>query len=244
MHETSGSYRRAILRSMACVVLATTISLITACGGTGPQAGSVSQEPQIPLSVSVTISPATATIPTGGTQGFSATVTGSSNMAVNWSASAGTISGTGNSVTYVAPSSAGSYIVTATSGADSSKSASAGVTVTTSVSSQADCSGFAVGQGASLNSFVPFPTSNPWNQDVSGAAVDANSATIISYVGSTTGLHADFGSGTFSGSSIGIPYVVVDSTQARVNVNVNLYPDESDITPSPIPATAPIEGAP
>src|SRR5262245_51410964 len=96
----------------------------------------------------------------------------------------------------------------------------------TSSGSTTDCSGIAVGQGASLNGFRPFPDTNPWNLDVSGAAVDANSASIISYIGSTAGLHADFGSGTFGGSTIGIPYIVVDSTQPKVNVAVNIYASE------------------
>jgi hypothetical protein len=62
-------------------------------------------------------------------QQFSASVTGTSNTGVTWSASGGgTISSTG---LYTAGSSAGSYIVTATSVADSSKSAQAKVTVTT-----------------------------------------------------------------------------------------------------------------
>ena len=190
------------------------------------------------------ISPGSASISAGGSQSFTATVSGSSNTAVSWSASAGTISGSGSSVTYTAPSNAGSYIVSATSVADSTKSATATVTVSAGAGTVTDCSGIAVGQGASLNGFRPIPDTNPWNQDISNSAVDANSASIISYIGTTVVLHADFGSGTFSGSSIGIPYVVVDSTQPKVNVAVSAYATESDITPTPIPANAPIEGAP
>jgi hypothetical protein len=96
-----------------------------------------------------------------------------------------------------------------------------------------------VGQEASLNGFRPFPDTNPWNQDISAAPVDANSNTIIGVIGGGAGLHADFGS-----PSIGIPYVVVDSTQAMVNVNVGKFASESDVTPMRIPATAPIEGFP
>lgn len=248
MHDISCSSCRLISRIFSCVFVAFSVSFMAACGGTGQTAPGTTQPtpnpPSMPTSISVVVAPTSPSIPAGGTQGFTATVSGSSNTAVTWAASAGTISGTGSSITYTAPAAAGSYTVTATSAADNSKFATAAVTVTTAVTSQADCSGFAVGQGASLNGLVPFPASNAWNQDISAAAVDANSATIINYIGSSVGLHADFGSGTFGGSSIGIPYVVVDSSQARINVNVNLYPDESDVTPSPIPATAPIEGAP
>src|SRR5882757_8518752 len=67
------------------------------------------------------------------------------------------------------------------------------------------CSAISLGQGASLNGFRPFTAANLWNKDVSGAAVDPNSAAIINFIGGSTGLHADFGSGQYQGSNIGIP---------------------------------------
>ena len=77
--------------------------------------------------VAVSISPGTATVKTGASQQFVAAVTGSSNTAVTWSASGGTISAAGM---YTAPGTAGTYTVKATSAADTTKSASATVTVT------------------------------------------------------------------------------------------------------------------
>ncbi len=77
--------------------------------------------------VAVSISPTSATMKTGSTQQFAATVTGSSNTAVTWSASGSTISAAGM---YTAPGTAGTYTVKATSAADTTKSASATVTVT------------------------------------------------------------------------------------------------------------------
>jgi hypothetical protein len=232
---------RQIHRLWLASVIATFLALASSCGSSGP---SSLPGPGSGTSVSVSISPNTASISAGGSQTFTATVSGTSNMAVAWSTSAGSISGSGSSVTYTAPSSAGSYTVTATSAADSTKSATATIIVSAGSGSAADCSGLAVGQGASLNGFRPFPSTNPWNQDISTSPIDANSASIISYIGATVGLHADFGSGTLSGSSIGIPYVVVDSTQPKVNVAVNIYAGESDVTPTPIPPNAPIEGFP
>jgi len=77
--------------------------------------------------VSVTISPTSATLQPGQTRQFTATVTGSSNTAVTWTAAGGTISSNG---LFTAGSTAGSaFIVTATSLADSTKTASAGVTI-------------------------------------------------------------------------------------------------------------------
>src|SRR5579864_5998013 len=77
--------------------------------------------------VAVSISPVSASLISGGTQQFTATVTGTSNTAVTWSTTGGTITANG---LYTSPATAGTYSVTATSVADSSKSASATVTVT------------------------------------------------------------------------------------------------------------------
>jgi hypothetical protein len=59
-----------------------------------------------------------------------------------------------------------------------------------------------------------------------------------------TGLHPDFGSGLYAGAPIGIPYVVVGAGQAPVAINFVAYASESDPGPYPVPAGAPIEGAP
>jgi len=45
------------------------------------------------------------------------------------------------------------------------------------------CSGMSLGQGANLNGFVPFPSSNSWNTDISNAPVDPNSNNYINYIG-------------------------------------------------------------
>ncbi len=86
--------------------------------------------------VSVSISPTSATVATGGSQQFSASVSGSSDTSVTWSvdgtaggsSTVGTVSTSG---LYTAPGTAGTHMVTATSVADTTKSASAGVTVIT-----------------------------------------------------------------------------------------------------------------
>jgi hypothetical protein len=106
------------------------------------------------------------------------------------------------------------------------------------------CSAMSLGQSASLNGFVPFPTDSAWNQDISSAAVDPNSAAIINFIGASTPLHPDFGSGLYQGSDIGIPYLVVNSQQAPVPIAFTAYGDESDPGPMPIPTTATIEGDP
>lgn len=80
--------------------------------------------------VSISITPTTASMNTSATFQFSAAVTGSTNTAVTWTASGGAVNASG---LYTAPSLAGSYTVTATSVADPTKSASAAVTVSAPV---------------------------------------------------------------------------------------------------------------
>ncbi len=100
------------------------------------------------------------------------------------------------------------------------------------------CNGMSLGQGASLNGFVPFTSSSLWNTDVSSAPVDPNSNSLIAnWVGSVN-VHPDWG----NDPTYGIPYVVVDGTQSLVGVNLQAYGDESDPGPMPIPASAPVEG--
>jgi hypothetical protein len=85
------------------------------------------------------------------------------------------------------------------------------------------------------------PASNPFNQRVDGLAVAANSATLVASIGADDAAKADFGSGTYEGGPIGIPYKVVRGTQRRVRVSFD-YADESDKGPYPIPSNAPVEG--
>lgn len=76
--------------------------------------------------VVVSLNPTTASLKVGEQQSFSATVTGSTNNAITWSANGGTVNASG---LYTAPSTPGTYTVTATSQANSTKFATANVTV-------------------------------------------------------------------------------------------------------------------
>ncbi|MGH9546964.1 MAG: hypothetical protein ACRD23_17305 [Terriglobales bacterium] len=109
---------------------------------------------------------------------------------------------------------------------------------------QSACSAMSTGQGSSLNGFHPFGSDSLWNKDISASPVDPNSDAIINFIGSSTGMHADFGSGQYQGSNIGIPYTVVGGSQAPVSVTFTAYGDESDPGPMPVPGNAPIEGDP
>jgi hypothetical protein len=312
-----------------------------ACGGIAKTATTTSSptspsQPSSPGATTVTVSPTTANVRAGSSFQFTATVSGNSNTAVNWSvngtaggsAALGTITASGN---YTAPATLpnpNALTVTATSAASSSASASSAVTIlnptptlsginpastgtgsfsitltgtnfisgatvmlgntaltTTFVSSTqltasgsestagiysvtvvnpdpgssssnnvnfqigasqqaSGCSQMSIGQGASLNGFVPFSQASPWNQNITTAAVDSNSTAIINFIGGSIGLHADFGSGEYQGSDIGIPYTVAGAGQAQIPVNFTAYGTESDPGPMPIALNDPIEGDP
>jgi hypothetical protein len=86
-----------------------------------------------------------------------------------------------------------------------------------------------------------FPANNIWNARVDNLPLDPNSDEYINTIGRDAYVHADFGSGTWDGGPIGIPYVVVPGTQAKVAVSFD-YEDESDPGPYLIPEDPPIEG--
>jgi len=99
-----------------------------------------------------------------------------------------------------------------------------------------------LGIGASLHGAVPFPATDAWNKDISKSPIDPRSAKIIASIGLDTGLHPDFGSGTYQGAIIGIPYMVVAKAQKNVPIKFTAYGDESDKGPYPIPPNVEIEG--
>ena len=97
------------------------------------------------------------------------------------------------------------------------------------------------GAGPSLAGCPVFPADNIWNVAVDTLPVHPRSADYVRSIGETAGVHPDFGSGTWDGGPIGIPYVVVPGSQPPVPVSFD-YADESDPGPYPIPPDAPIEG--
>ena len=92
-----------------------------------------------------------------------------------------------------------------------------------------------------------FPVDNLLNQDISSYPLDNHSDAIITLIG-TPSLKADFGSGLWEGAPIGIPFILVCDSQAKIPIvfRGNDYDDnygsESDPGPYPVPLNAPIEG--
>ena len=142
---TRAHYERAT-RKLSAAVLAAAAGLVIAVGGGCGGGSSVSPGDPAPTAISVTVSPATASLQTGLTQTFTATVANdSANKGVAWAlsgsgcsaAACGALSAassaSGVAITYTAPASVpspASVTLTATSVADGTKSSSAAITVT------------------------------------------------------------------------------------------------------------------
>jgi hypothetical protein len=86
-----------------------------------------------------------------------------------------------------------------------------------------------------------FGPSFPTSQRVDTLPVSARSGAIVRSIGLGDHVHADFGSGLWEGSPIGIPYTVVNRHTRRSKVRFD-YADESDRVRYPIPRHVKIEG--
>lgn len=93
-----------------------------------------------------------------------------------------------------------------------------------------------------------FPATHPLNTEVGDRATDPNSQAILEHIGLDEHLFADFGSGTYNGAIIGIPFVAVGDNQPKVPITYRAnnydgnYGNESEPGPFPIPLDAPQEG--
>lgn len=112
--DTSPPHRTLVQAGLLPMVFAAA----AACGGGGGDG---------PSGIVVTVSPTTASVAAGATVQFTATVTGTDNTKVNWSASGGGITGDGS---YTAPAVGGGYAIRATSAVDAKAGATAIVNVT------------------------------------------------------------------------------------------------------------------
>jgi hypothetical protein len=178
---------------------------------------------------------------TGGTTPYTFSATGlPSGLAI--SASTGTISGTPTQ-SDIGTASVTITVTDSTTPTPQTAAADLNLAINAATSASA-CSQMSTGDNASLNGFVPFPSTSAWNTDISQAPLDPNNTAITTasgFVGNH--LHHDWSS--VAGGNYGIPYVVVDSsTTPLVPIDVVAYASESDVALAPFPATAPIEGSP
>ena len=94
--------------------------------------------------------------------------------------------------------------------------------------------------GPSVSGVMIFPADHIWNTRVDSLPLDPQSSAYTRSIGNNSYLHADFGSGLYEGNLIGIPYNIVNGSQAKRTVSFE-YGDESDPGPYPVPDNPLIE---
>jgi len=95
--------------------------------------------------------------------------------------------------------------------------------------------------GPTLAGCPVFPADDYWNTPVDGLPPLARSSSYVASIGADAGVHADFGSGLYAGSPIGIPFNLANAATPRRQVSFD-YDEESDPGPYPIPPNPLIEG--
>jgi hypothetical protein len=156
--------------------------------------GSQNFQVTVSSAIVVTVTPATATVASSGTIQFAAAVANTSNHAVTWAATSGTISA-GGLYQASAINANSSATVTATSAADPTKSASASVTIT---ASPLTLSGNFVPAQAGFTYSVPLTVGNgtaPYTFSISSGQLPAG-LTLGTNSGTVSGTPS--ASGTFS----------------------------------------------
>jgi len=157
-----------------------TVTAASVADSTKSATARVTIQPAAAPVVALTISPTSAALLPGGTQQFTAAVTGSSNTAVTWTATGGTISSSG---LYTAGQSAGNFAVIATSVADASKSATAPVRINSAqslppVPRQADGAYVVVQSPAAGMHFTAPATIRIYADPYDGGAPDPDALTV------------------------------------------------------------------
>lgn len=184
---------------MFLVLLCASAIFESSCAGT---VGSASSPPPPPPDIVVKVSPATPSVPTGGAQVFTATVTGTNGASTNvtWSvnnasggnSTAGTIVPTsGTTALYTAPAavpSPANVTVTATSTVDTSASGSANVTITCTATNAISptSASLALGQPQSFTASFCLAAGASVAWDVNGIANGDLSFGTISVTGAET----------------------------------------------------------
>lgn len=102
-----------------------------------------------------------------------------------------------------------------------------------------------LGINADLGGMKAFPADDPWNQNIENFPLHPEFARIQNEMDTlapgwqTVDIRADFGSGTYAGSPIGIPYIVAPIDQPLVPIINQAY--GGDEGPYPMPPNTPIE---
>ncbi len=199
------------IEHFSAVLLVLVLALITSSCATNAEAAGNMGDPLV-----LSVSPTSVTLTSGAKQQFTATVTGSANTAVTWTASPGSIDSNG---LYTAPSvqSPVNAVVTATSQANSTKSVKAAVTVNSNQAQplQITTTGLQQGQeGSSYNdTLAASGGTQPYSWSVSAGTTPAGLT--FNSSGELTGTPTKVGTFAFSVN-------VTDAKKLTATSNFNL----------------------
>ena len=101
--------------------------------------------------------------------------------------------------------------------------------------------GASIEDGPALANCPMFPANNFWNARVDSLPIHPMSDLWVDSIGRGESFHMDFGSGTWDGGPIGIPYNILSGSTVNKYTLDFYYPDESDAGPYPIPDNPQIE---
>jgi hypothetical protein len=185
--------------------------------------------------ITVSVSPASVTVPLSGSQQFAAFVSGSSNTAVNWSvdgvaggnATVGTIDGTG---LYTAPANAGSHVITATSQANAGAVGTQYITVGTG--SATGGSGSASILVTPLSPSIALGATEQFTATVSGLSSSAVTWLVDGIAGGSASTGTIDANGLYTAPSATASHTVTAQSQASPSVagSATVYVGQSSST--------------
>jgi hypothetical protein len=187
--------------------------------------------------ISVSIAPMGVTLSSGGTQQFTASVTGTSNTAVTWTASTGSVNANG---LYTAPvvQSTTHATVTATSQADSSRSATTSITINTAQqgSLQITTSGLPQGQQGQPYSaaFSATGGTQPFSWNITGSLP---SGMTFNQTGDFGGAPTSVGNSNFSATVTDANGKTASAAFGIIVVSSSGYDGPAQLPQATVPAT-------
>lgn len=195
-----------------------TVKAVPAADATLSATGSAN----VTTTVAVSVSPSSPTLGTGQTQAFAATVTGTTNSAVTWSTTGGSITPTG---VLTAPGTSGMVTVTATSVADNSKKGTATVTVSATPQITVSVSPPSVALGAGVQKTFTATVANTSNMAVTWSVQEGAGGGTVSAGGvytppAASGTYHVIATSVADATRFGVSTVSV-STGPPVSVSIN-----------------------
>lgn len=185
-----------MFQRLLTLALLASLSLFTACGGSGASSSSSSDSGSTASAPTITTQPASVSVAAGGMASFSVTASGTAPLAYQWRKAGTAIAGATSatvSLSAVSASDAGSYDVVVSNTAGSVTSSAATLTVTTAsgavaptITTQPLSQSVAVGGSVSLTVAASgtAPLSYQWSKD--GAAIANATAATYTVASATT----------------------------------------------------------